>query len=537
MPDLNIKITTSADTAGAEKTVAALEKVKGAAEKTAAESHKISEEVKLLGNSVQQSTPKIEEQARATGKATEGKNKWIDALKKAGREIPGFGLLMDGLKNTYVLAAAAIAILVREIWKQIDAQNAAASAAANEVAALSGLEKPLSTTRDRHREAAEQASALANALHQIVVNAASAQTKLNETNTAIEHKLELIKQEIEAEKAKALALLEVDRASGKISEEDYERRKAGITGKAAAGIAGAEVDASQQKMKALADAHLSAVADAKEAGKALPGIAGVLDKKKNVLDAFERNEAGELGGKGAKALRAEAADKARKEVAAATLEVENQQRVENELNRDVGPKRGWMYKRQHGAWRDGKWISPLELAREKLAGAEAGLAGIIASDREATQTGKDLKADVDSQQKYYDSAFNQQVQSTQRADEYLRQFQGAGRALWYQQRGGMIRSEVEGATSGAAIDRARIKDEETYRRSMNFGPLQGGGSASGQSHGGSSGVGAAADRVVGGVAESTEAIVAGFSRITSELSKQAQQIGAITQRLNKLQGQ
>ena len=263
MPDLKYTIVTTADLKGT----------------TAA-----TDATKKLGASVSDTTKEV-------SAATISKGKLSLAVQKLSHEFPVLGAIAGALKHPIVGLAVAIGLLVREIFKQIEAQDKLAESGAATAASLTQLLTKLNTSRADAVKAAEAQQELADALGKVNEAASNAEKAMDRQIKQIDVRLKQQTKEIENAENIALAELELVRVRESLSDEEFERRRGGIVERFAGLRGGAEAGAEVQKQDVMAKAHFKALEDRKNAvalAEDLIPIEGAAQKK---LDEFDRQEA------------------------------------------------------------------------------------------------------------------------------------------------------------------------------------------------------------------------------------------------------
>lgn len=269
MPDLKFTISTTAQGTGAKQ--------------TADELKKLTEVSKSAG-------VEIKSTAQEVDKATISKGKLSLAVQKLSHEFPALGAVASALKHPIVGIAAAIALLVREIFKQIEAQNKLAQESAALSASLTTLLIPLNRAREQAVEAKAAQNELADAMRKVNEAALDSGKILDRQLKQIDAKLKLDKQDIDNKEKLALAELELQRARGEVGPEGFERRRAEIAERFGGLRAGAEAGAEAQKQDAMAKQHFKALEDQKNAVAAELALREDERVAKERLAEFDRQE-------------------------------------------------------------------------------------------------------------------------------------------------------------------------------------------------------------------------------------------------------
>ncbi len=244
--DLQFKITTTADTAGAKAAADAIDAVGGAAKKTSANQYDLGEDLEKVEKRVE----------GVSGQSREMYHIFDDM----NRIAPGLGESLRGLITGPLGMIGALLFGLGEAKAAWDRYDEA-------------LEKVLG---ENLTEGIDKAQALAQAFTGITDAVASATTAWDSSGEVLDRALKNIqaqlgftRQLIQAEKDLALQRLQSQKQSGQISESDYEAKKAAVEGESRKAGYDAERRALQaeltQKINAAANAQAQADAAKKKA--------------------------------------------------------------------------------------------------------------------------------------------------------------------------------------------------------------------------------------------------------------------------------
>ncbi len=280
--DYQIKIVTTAQGDGAQKTAQQLKELS----KSAAESAKVFEQARIRGNVTKDQAEYLSgltKEAQATADLTE-KTKGLEkikvnlgkALKNLSHEIPLVGQAVAFLKNPYTAAIAVIAGFVVTLSKAITKQKEAAEASAALSAALEPALRQGAALKTIHAEAAVAAETFARALAKIGVDAFPAIAALDAVLKKTKLLNELGGDRDEVQKNLELARINQMAAAGFLPEGEAIQQRAAVEGRFAHAKVGrgllnvaADANIERQKQFRARDAAIGATEELGPAGAAL----------------------------------------------------------------------------------------------------------------------------------------------------------------------------------------------------------------------------------------------------------------------------
>lgn len=269
MPDLKYTITAVAQGTGVKQTT---------------------EDLKKLTATSEGAKTEIKSTAAETDKATISKGKLSAAVQKLAHEFPILGTVASAIKHPLIGVAAAIALVIREIFKQIEAQNKLAETAGETISKLTLLEGSLLKGSDNARQFTDSARALKDALAAVTAEARDPTKAIESSEKQIDKQLEREKEVLKTRKEFVTAKIERDRVKGEISDEEAARRKGSVENFFAKETARIEEVAAQKKIEGQAEAHMQAQKDFQGAKDANEDAVRGVKEAKDVRDAFQRGE-------------------------------------------------------------------------------------------------------------------------------------------------------------------------------------------------------------------------------------------------------
>ena len=236
--DLEYKITTVAELAGAEAAADALERQIGKAKALKQDYSELQKELDTMRGSIAESKAAMENEGKETEKLRLGKRDLSEAIRGVTREYPMLG----------EVARAAFEPLVLAIFGIIEAFNIWKERIATLTEALGGIELP--DLGDHIEEANNVATAydgLAKAVGGANTQFNSAAGIFERQTTAANLQFAAIKALITAEKEKEIADLDIEKAGGKLTDTQYAARRARIETGASDATTQAEIAARDEE--------------------------------------------------------------------------------------------------------------------------------------------------------------------------------------------------------------------------------------------------------------------------------------------------
>jgi hypothetical protein len=217
--DLEYKITTSAELAGANAAAEALERQIGKAKALKQDYSELDKQLKTIRGSVEESTATDKKATEVTEGFSIKKKELLESVKLLRHEFPLLGEAIRMVFNPVVFGVGGI-IASFVIWK--DKVNGLSEA-------MGGMELPdLSGHIGQVEGAATAYDGVGNAIRAVDEQFNSATGVFDRQQKAINSSLTATKALLEAQKQLAIAQLDAERASGKLSPAEYDARKSGI---------------------------------------------------------------------------------------------------------------------------------------------------------------------------------------------------------------------------------------------------------------------------------------------------------------------
>jgi hypothetical protein len=268
--DLDFTIRTKAELAGAEQTADALERQIGKAKALKQDYSELQKQLDTVKESLADYKSRLDESGDATEGISLKKRELMEGLRGLSGEFPMLGeaarLAFNSVALGIGLVAAGIGAVVYSAQKMAEVLGAVDMPDLSE------------NTRDAEK--------LATAYSGVAKAVGDAQTEFNSApeiykrqTDAITAQLTAIKALIQAEKDKAVADLDIERAGGKISPAGYAAQKAMIEQGANASAVKAEIDARNQDLAARKAEAANAALQARNAGEAAGAIKLPADNK------------------------------------------------------------------------------------------------------------------------------------------------------------------------------------------------------------------------------------------------------------------
>ena len=443
--DLEYKITTVAELAGAEAAADALERQIGKAKALKQDYSELQKELDTMRGSIAESKAAMEANSEASaveGKETEklrlGKRDLSEAIRGVTREYPMLGEVARAAFDPLVLAIFGI-IEAFNIWKE---------RIATLTEALGGIELPdLGSHIEEANNVAQAYDGVAKAVKKVDEEYDGAASVYERMATAAQAQLKATTALITALKDKAVAELDIEKSGGNMSEAEYAAKKSRIQTGASDATVQAEIDARNYEIQLKKDEQARAEAQAKA--------------KTEKAAAFKLPESDEAAQAGVEAYKT-IADAKRKEAEEAEKNKREIEDLNNQLNGGFFSAAGSFFQAVKFASNYGLTTDPEDAIKLQSDAESKAREDAARAEKQSAAREKEIKDRAKEREEAESAAAL--AEKTRLANEGIDDPNKVGSLAWQNAQAKKTQGvkDVTGAETGLAADEKRVRDDAKF---------------------------------------------------------------------------